>query len=604
MAEHFLTKTRIDLGRCIQVGGAPVVERYAELHALLSDKAGPDVAKLFAEPLISKGNDQAASTVSWYSDRAGQGVQLSKLDAGGQADVGKVLGARLAELRSFLDDEDLGPLAAAALYIGGTGDIWSVNGQPVLVNWAMMPEAGSDAASRAAHYATTLGPYLPMDPPPPLTASEQSESRGAKTAAVAGAAVMATTAAGAAAAGTTGAAQPGQAASDPVLQSAAMPPPPAQEAPSPRGRVPLIAWLPMVLLLLVFGGVLAWLLVPGNRIFADDGVQPVVSDEAALRTAREVNRALEQRLADLTVALEGAVCRADGTLLMPDGLTIEGLLPPGMDQGRAQGGEVIRADQTPVLPPAPDRVLVPGAEGQITDTASLLEHIDARTAMVLVGTQQGMSGGTGFFVGPDLLVTNFHVVEGATADSILVTNQSMGGLQRVDLLKTFGPMREVGGDFALLRVQGVNQPFYEIRQSNASMRLQSVIAAGYPGDVLNTDSQFRALQGGDISAVPALTVTDGSVNTEQTLSETSSALVHSAPISTGNSGGPLIDMCGRVVGVNTFVVQGPLRNLNVALSANDLLSFLSGTEAAPVVSGTVCDPLVARPTAVPVAAGQ
>ena len=110
------------------------------------------------------------------------------------------------------------------------------------------------------------------------------------------------------------------------------------------------------------------------------------------------------------------------------------------------------------------------------------------------------------------------------------------------------------------------------------------------------------MNAGDVSAVPELTVTDGSVNTEQALSETTNAVVHSAPISKGNSGGPLIDMCGRVVGVNTFVVQGPMRNLNFALATDDLLAFLAGTPAAPTVSGEVCEPLVARPTPVPVAA--
>jgi len=224
--------------------------------------------------------------------------------------------------------------------------------------------------------------------------------------------------------------------------------------------------------------------------------------------------------------------------------------------------------------------------------------------MVLVGTVQGMSAGTGFFVGPDLMVTNFHVIEGATPENIFVTNKSLGGLQRIEILKTLGPMREVGADFALLRVPGVDQPFYSLRQSDASMRLQSVIAAGYPGDLLRTDSQFQALRDGDVSAVPELTVTDGTVNTEQSLSATTNAVVHSAPISKGNSGGPLIDLCGRVVGVNTFVVQGPMRNLNFALATDDLLSFLAGTPAKPDVSGEACVPLVARPSAAPVASSQ
>jgi hypothetical protein len=330
----------------------------------------------------------------------------------------------------------------------------------------------------------------------------------------------------------------------------------------------------------------------------------VVTDAQTLQAAREINRALEARLADLNLALEGAVCRADGTLLMPDGLTIEGLLPPELEGGPAQGGQIVEGGQTPALPPAPERVVVGPGEGQITDTASLLEHVDTRTAMVLVGTPTGSRVGTGFFVAPDLMVTNFHVIEGASAENILVTNKAIGGVKRVEILKVFGPMREVGADFALLRVEGVEQPFYTIRQGEASLRLQSVIAAGYPGDMLETDSAFRAFKDGDAAAVPALILTDGTVNAEQAFSPTTNAVVHSAPISKGNSGGPLIDMCGRVVGVNTFVIQGPFRNLNFALATDDLLAFLEGTPAAPVVSGDACAPLVARPMPVPAETGQ
>lgn len=611
MAEHFLTKTRIDLGRCIQVSGTRAVDQYDTLYAQLAAKAGPEIAKLFAEPLVSKGNDQAASTVSWYSDVAGQGTPLSKLEPAGQETVSALLRAGLEKVAELLGDDDVGPLASAALYIGGPTDIWAVDGKPVIVNWGMMPEQGSDLASRSAHFANTLGPFLSMQTPPPLTEEEQESRRTDKVAAVAAAAAVAS----AAVAPTSASASNDDSSTDVSSGSSgsnsgssggggtgANEPPVATAA--PRGRVPLIAWLPMVLLLLLFGGVLAWLLTPGNRIFADDGPQPAIADADTLLAAREINRALEQRLADLNVALNGAVCRADGTLLMPDGMTIEGLLPPELEGGQAQGGEVVKAGQTPVLPPAPERVVLPQADGQITDTALLLEHIDARTAMVLAGTSNGAGAGTGFFVGPDLIVTNFHVVEGAAPDNIFVTNKAMGGLKRAEILKSFGPMREVGADFALLRVDVADQPFYSIRQSDASMRLQSVITAGYPGDVLHTDSAFQALKQGDVSAVPSLTVTDGTVNAEQKLSETTNAVVHSAPISKGNSGGPLIDMCGRVVGVNTFVVQGPLRNLNFALATDDLLAFLKGTPAQPVVTGEACAPLVVRPTPVPAATGQ
>jgi S1-C subfamily serine protease len=111
---------------------------------------------------------------------------------------------------------------------------------------------------------------------------------------------------------------------------------------------------------------------------------------------------------------------------------------------------------------------------------------------------------------------------------------------------------------------------------------------------------------GDGGATPDLTVTSGTVNTEQSMVAPDGAavslVVHSAPISQGNSGGPLVDMCGRIVGVNTFVRRGQLRNLNVALASPDLLAFLAGSAAQPAVVTTPCRPQVTRPAPPPPAA--
>lgn len=608
MADHFLTKSRIDLGRCIHLGDTIAIESHADLHRILGERAGPETASLFAEPLISRGNDEAAPTVSWYSDHMGQGVPLHRLDEAARDRVEAGLRERLAPLGALLDDAEAGPLVSAALYIHARDDILSVDGVPVLINWGMLPDdASRSTASRRAHYQATLGRFLPLDAAPPLDDRERArfaEARRSSTAAAAAAATAATAVAGAgaAAAMATPADASGDASApaDTGADSAAAPPPapPAESPPADdatgRGPVPLVAWLPLVLLLLLAGGVLAWLLIPGNRIFAGDAApRAAVSDEAAIAAAREANRALEGRLADLRAAYSGAVCRADGTLVLPGGVTVDGLLPPEPGTGDRADGRALPGVPDPLVPPDVNRVIV-GEPGEgMADTASLLAHIDSRTAMVLA-VGEGLSTGTGFFVGPDLLVTNFHVIGDAAPDKVFVTSRAMGGLKRAEVLKVLGPMEEAGADFALLRVEGVNQPAYEIRSNNASLRLQAVIAAGYPGDVLGLDSEFEALRKGDVTAVPELTVTDGTVNAEQTLSERTRTVVHSAPMSTGNSGGPLIDMCGRVVGVNTFVMRGPMRNLNFALAAPDLLSFLQGTPAQPSLSEGPCQPRVAR----------
>ena len=93
------------------------------------------------------------------------------------------------------------------------------------------------------------------------------------------------------------------------------------------------------------------------------------------------------------------------------------------------------------------------------------------------------------------------------------------------------------------------------------------------------------------------TVTDGTVNTEQKLGPETNVLMHSAPLSRGNSGGPLVDMCGRLVGVNSFVRTGRMQNRGFALSSGDLMRFLEGTPAAPTVATDPCAPVVLRPDA-------
>ncbi|UIJ33043.1 serine protease (plasmid) [Cereibacter azotoformans] len=590
MADHFLTKSQIDLSQCLPWGGGLALEAHGALRAALAARISQRAADLFAEPLINRGNDAAPASISWYSAHAGEGRPLSELDETEQARVAAQLSDLLRPVRELLADSEDGTLIGAALHLAGSarGDVWVVDGQPVLINWGMLP-AGAERsqASRSAHYNRTLGRFLPLSKAPPLTEDERRQRADAAGLAAAGAAVGAGAGIGAAAAG-----------GDAPPPEPPAPVPPPDEAPPPR-RLRAWEWAPLLVLLLLVGGAVIWLLIPGNRLFPPR-MAAVVEDARAAEIAAEINAALEARRAALQAALDGAQCRADGTLIMPGGRTIEGLLPPVPGSPADRPGQRAEADPTPVLPPDPARVQVPDLDpGDPGSTAvadaSLLEVIESRTVMVVARGPDGVATGSGFFVAPDLVMTNFHVVSGAASDSIFVTNRSLGTLRPTQLLRADGPFEPTGSDFALLRVPGVSARHFTLLRPAGSLKLQSVIAAGYPGDVLATDTAFAALTSGDISAVPDLTVTDGTVNTEQAVSAAIRAVVHSAPISQGNSGGPLVDMCGRVVGMNTFVRQGALRNLNFALSAPDVIGFLRAAGASPSITGTDCRPEVLRP---------
>src|SRR5690606_37048004 len=154
----------------------------------------------------------------------------------------------LLAMRDLLNDLEDGPLLAAALHVGGAvkGDIWVVDGQPVILNWGMLPEGvGLDQESRSAHFASTLGRFLPLSAAPPLTDAErrariemlatQAPPRGGPVASSTPAGVPT----GAAAIAATGLGAGG--ASPPADHKD------AAERHEGRAGVPLFAWLPLVI---------------------------------------------------------------------------------------------------------------------------------------------------------------------------------------------------------------------------------------------------------------------------------------------------------------------------------------------------------------------
>ncbi|MEX0282141.1 MAG: S1C family serine protease [Arenibacterium sp.] len=565
MADHFLGKIRVSNDDFVEADGTPVLERHDALRAMLVERAGPEVADMFAEPLISRGNDEAPPTVSWYSAIEGTPRPLEQLSPGERERAERYLADHLRPVRAMAEETGgTAGLAMGALTVYGANDVVVVGDRPIITNWGLMPDGkGANAAARPAHYAATLGRFLP------LTAGAQP----ALSAEPAAAAIP--VAAGAAVAANAATATP---VAEPVVE---------------RERVitPL-AWVPLLILLILSAATLAWLLMPGNRLFPV-GEPPAVTDQALLDATRAETAALNARKAQLQAALTGAVCRADGQLILPGGRTPEGLLPPAVG---VQPSDRAEAAPDALLPSRTERIVVP-AEGNEGEETSLLDKIEARTVMVIVMSAEGRVGtGSGFAIGPGLIVTNYHVIAKAlNGGQIIVTSKALNAPHRAEVLKHQGPLTETGGDFALIRIADTSLPAFEVHLPSESLKLTNVVAAGFPGDVLATDVNFSALRSGDLSAVPGMTVTDGIVNTEQQFGPATNVLMHSAALSSGNSGGPLIDQCGRLVGVNTFVRQGPLQNRGFALTTGDLMAFLNGTPASPSVVSSRCSPTVTRP---------
>ena len=601
MARYFLTKTTVEPGALVEVAGTPALERYDALVQSLEGVTDPASIGVLAEPLLSHGNDVAPATVVWYSSYSGEPRRLSDLDPDRREAILSTMRARLVDITKGLSNPDFGPLVGAALSILDPDDIYVVDGQPILVGWGMVPpEANRSTAARNRHFAQSMARHLPLVEAPPLTPEEWRSRRVAapppeKEASTAPARPASRFFSRRRAGAATAAAAVAAAPAAPEAPGAGAPPAPPVQLKRRGGGW---RWIPLVLLLLISVAALFWLLQPGTRLMPPVPAAPLIADNETLRIAREANAALEERAGLLEEAIGGARCTVEGELVLPNGRTAEGLLLPPVEEGADSAPVVGDALPDALLPPDPSRVEVPpevrGGEAEVQDVVTLLDLIDKRTALVLV-SGAAFGTGSGFFVGPDLLVTNDHVVEGVgPGGAVYVINEHLGEAREARILNRLGPLEVSGGDYALLQVPGANAPFFTLRDATETMRLQNVIAAGYPGVILDTDENFARLTSGDPGAIPSLAVTDGIVNVEQNLRGSTRVIIHTAEISGGNSGGPLVDGCGRVVGVNTFgrLDDRTNRFLNFALASTDLLQFLDGAGVQAARSAGPCVPRV------------
>ncbi|MEH6716797.1 trypsin-like peptidase domain-containing protein [Parasphingorhabdus flavimaris] len=191
--------------------------------------------------------------------------------------------------------------------------------------------------------------------------------------------------------------------------------------------------------------------------------------------------------------------------------------------------------------------------------------------------------GSGFAVAPDKIVTNAHVVEIARQESSVVIGiiPSQGGTSYGGKIIAYSP----GNDLALIQVlDGGRLPPMTVFGGPVGDGAD-VVAIGYPGSV----DRAQGLDLDDLINPMSPVKTTGTVSGGRTTKQFDTIL-HTAPIASGNSGGPLIDNCGRVLGANSFgsISNGNDAEFGFAVSAREILNFLRKAGVKVATTATPC----------------
>ncbi len=205
------------------------------------------------------------------------------------------------------------------------------------------------------------------------------------------------------------------------------------------------------------------------------------------------------------------------------------------------------------------------------------------TVAMMDGEVVGFGHGSGIAISPTRIVTNAHVVESA----VRYPNNVALGVVPSEGEKSYAARLiaiDTERDLALIEMTEGRVPPAAIYTGPFDPGAD-VVALGYPGNVDLATARSAADY-----ITPRIPVrSEGNMSNRQAI-DGIAAVVHTAKISRGNSGGPLVDQCGRIVGINSFITRADNGDspFAFAISTSELTRFLAESDQDYTSVGTPC----------------
>ncbi|MBW4061822.1 trypsin-like peptidase domain-containing protein [Candidatus Saccharibacteria bacterium] len=184
------------------------------------------------------------------------------------------------------------------------------------------------------------------------------------------------------------------------------------------------------------------------------------------------------------------------------------------------------------------------------------------------GQQTAQGAGTGMILTSDgLILTNNHVIDGSTSVTVFTSD----GKQYTGAVEASSP----SSDYAFVRIKATGLKPVTLGDSSSVQIGQSVIAIG------NALGQYQnTVTSGIISGKGRpVTASDSNGSSSESLVD---LLQTDAAINEGNSGGPLVNLAGQVIGMNT-AISADGQNVGFAIPINEVKSAIESVKSKGVI---------------------